>query len=37
MNASVMSRDAYLHSQTPGAFWGKCTGSEVGNAQPEVV
>lgn len=37
MNASVMNRDTYLHSQTLGAFLEKCKGSEVGNAQPEVV
>lgn len=37
MNASVMNRDTYLHSQTPHIFLGKCTGSKVGNAQPEVV
>lgn len=37
MNANAMNRDAYLHSQTTGAFLGKYTNSEVGNAQLEVV
>lgn len=31
----MMKRDGCLHCQHSGVFLKKCTGSEVGNAQPE--